>query len=42
MLRWFETIFNGWLKSYGWALDRVLKYKSIMLIVTIATIFGTI
>src|SRR6188474_138330 len=42
VLRWFEAAFNGWLKSYEWALDRVLAYKSIMLLITIATIFGTV
>lgn len=42
LLRWFEAIFNGWLRSYGWALDRVIKYKSITLLITIGTIAGTV
>jgi HAE1 family hydrophobic/amphiphilic exporter-1 len=42
LLRWFEAVFQGWLKSYEWALTRVLAYKSIMLMVTLATIVGTI
>jgi len=42
LLRWFEAIFQGWLKSYDWSLTRVLKYKSITLMVTLATIAGTI
>ena len=42
LLRWFEAIFNGWLRSYEWALDRVLAYKSITLMITFATIAGTI
>ena len=27
LLRIFEAVFNGWLKGYEWALDRVLKSK---------------
>ena len=42
ILRIFERMFQLWLKGYEWALDRVLAYKSIMLVVTIATIFGTV
>ncbi len=42
LLRVFERAFQGWLKSYEWALDRVLAYKSIMLVVTFATIVGTV
>src|SRR4051812_14814724 len=42
ILRVFERAFDLWLKSYEWALDRVLAYKSIMLIVTFATIAGTV
>jgi HAE1 family hydrophobic/amphiphilic exporter-1 len=42
ILRWFEQIFQGWLRSYEWALDRVIAYKWITLMVTIATIVGTI
>src|SRR3954465_6505017 len=42
VLRWFERMFQLWLNSYEWALDRVLAYKSIMLMVTLATIAGTV
>jgi HAE1 family hydrophobic/amphiphilic exporter-1 len=42
ILRVFERAFDLWLKSYEWALDRVLAYKSITLMVTVATILGTV
>src|SRR3954468_12514880 len=42
ILRVFERAFDLWRKSYEWALDRVLAYKSIMLAVTFATIAGTV
>ncbi len=42
VLRGFERAFEAWLRFYGWSLDRVLAYKSIMLGVTLATIAGTI
>jgi hydrophobic/amphiphilic exporter-1 (mainly G- bacteria), HAE1 family len=42
LLRVFERAFDLWLKSYEWALDRVLAYKSIMLVATFATIAGTV
>ena len=35
VLRVFERAFQSWLKGYEWALDRVLAYKSIMLVVTL-------
>jgi len=38
----FERTFDLWLKSYEWALDRVLTYKSVTLLATIATIIGTV
>jgi HAE1 family hydrophobic/amphiphilic exporter-1 len=38
----FERLFELLLKTYEWTLDRVLKAKSIMLIVTLSTIGGTI
>jgi HAE1 family hydrophobic/amphiphilic exporter-1 len=41
LLRWFEALFQGWLKSYEWALDRVLAIKPVVLLITIATLFGT-
>ena len=42
LLRWSERVFLGWLKSYEWALDRVLAYKFITLMVTFATVAGTV
>jgi hydrophobic/amphiphilic exporter-1 (mainly G- bacteria), HAE1 family len=42
LLRIFERFFEGMLSTYQWTLDRVLAYKSIMLMVTIATFFATI
>jgi HAE1 family hydrophobic/amphiphilic exporter-1 len=42
VLRLFERFFQTMLKSYEWALDRVLKYRAVTLAVTIATIFGTV
>jgi HAE1 family hydrophobic/amphiphilic exporter-1 len=42
ILRLFERAFQLWLKSYEWALDRVLAYKSITLMITFATIAGTV
>jgi HAE1 family hydrophobic/amphiphilic exporter-1 len=42
VLRAFERMFEALLRAYEWSLDRVLAYKSIMLMVTIATIAGTI
>jgi HAE1 family hydrophobic/amphiphilic exporter-1 len=42
VLRAFERIFLVARNSYEWALDKVIKYRAIMLAVTIATIFGTV
>ncbi|HEY5607425.1 MAG TPA: efflux RND transporter permease subunit, partial [Alphaproteobacteria bacterium] len=42
LLRAFERIFQIWLRSYEWALDRVLTYKSITLMITFATVVGTV
>jgi HAE1 family hydrophobic/amphiphilic exporter-1 len=41
ILRAFERVFQSWLKTYEWTLDRVLAFKSIMLMVTLGTIVGT-
>ncbi|HEY1473891.1 MAG TPA: efflux RND transporter permease subunit [Pseudolabrys sp.] len=38
----FERLFELLLRTYEWTLDRVLRAKSIMLAVTLATIVGTI
>jgi hydrophobic/amphiphilic exporter-1 (mainly G- bacteria), HAE1 family len=42
VLRAFEAMFNAWLRSYEWALDRVLRYKAVTLLVTFATLGLTI
>ena len=42
VLRWFETMFNSWLRAYEWSLDRVIKYKLAMLVVTFMTLGGSI
>ena len=38
LLRLFEAVFNGWLNSYGWALDKVLKAKFLVLMITFGTL----
>jgi len=40
-LRIFEALFERMKGAYEWSLERVLGYKSIMLVVTIGTIAGT-
>jgi hydrophobic/amphiphilic exporter-1 (mainly G- bacteria), HAE1 family len=42
VLRVFERMFDSWLRAYEWALDRVLAHKAMMLIVTLATLAGTV
>ncbi len=42
VLSWFERMFQGWLNSYEWALDRALRFKSIVLMITFATIGATV
>jgi HAE1 family hydrophobic/amphiphilic exporter-1 len=42
VLRTFERMFEGMLRAYEWSLDLVLRAKSVMLLVTIATFVGTI
>jgi HAE1 family hydrophobic/amphiphilic exporter-1 len=42
VLRAFEALFERMKGAYDWSLDRVLAYKSIMLMVTLTTIAGTI
>src|SRR5205085_8637893 len=42
VLRAFEAMFDSWLRAYEWSLDKVLRYKSTMLIVTFCTLAGTI
>ncbi|MGD9924962.1 MAG: efflux RND transporter permease subunit [Pseudorhodoplanes sp.] len=42
LLRWFEAMFNGWLRGYEWSLDKAIKYKPVTLLITVATLVGTI
>jgi HAE1 family hydrophobic/amphiphilic exporter-1 len=42
VLRWFEAMFSAWLRGYEWALDWVLARKAMMLVVTLATLGGTV
>src|SRR3982075_2180376 len=42
ILRAFEAMFGAWLRGYEWALDRVLAHKALMLLVTLATLAGTV
>ncbi|MEA2941337.1 MAG: hypothetical protein QOD09_1866, partial [Bradyrhizobium sp.] len=42
VLRWFERMFAAWLRAYEWALDWVLARKALMLLITLATLGGTI
>jgi hydrophobic/amphiphilic exporter-1 (mainly G- bacteria), HAE1 family len=42
VLRIFERMFESWLRGYEWTLDRVLAHKAIMLLVTFATLGGTV
>jgi len=42
VLRVFERVFDSWLRAYEWALDRVLAKKFATLLVTLATLGGTV
>jgi hydrophobic/amphiphilic exporter-1 (mainly G- bacteria), HAE1 family len=42
VLRAFEAMFKAWLRGYEWTLDRVLAYKSVVLMVTFATLAATV
>jgi len=42
LLRAFEAMFNGWLRAYEWSLDKVIRHKFITLVITLATIAGTV
>src|SRR5215212_5839792 len=42
VLRIFEAMFRGWLRSYEWALDKVLRFKAVTLAITIGTLFLTV
>src|SRR5437660_7391881 len=38
VLRAFEAMFKGWLRAYEWSLDKVLRYKPIVLAITLTTL----
>ncbi len=42
VLRVFEAMFESWLRAYEWTLDWVLARKPLMLLVTLATLGGTV
>jgi HAE1 family hydrophobic/amphiphilic exporter-1 len=42
VLRIFERMFESWLRAYEWTLDWVLARKALMLLVTMATLAGTV
>src|SRR5213596_1135259 len=42
VLRWFEAMFRSWLRGYEWTLDKVLRFKFVTLLVTLATMAGTV
>jgi HAE1 family hydrophobic/amphiphilic exporter-1 len=42
VLRAFEAMFKSWLRAYEWSLDRVIRFKAVMLLVTIGTLIGTV
>ncbi len=42
VLRVFEAMFDSWLRAYEWTLDWVLARKAMMLVVTLATLGGTV
>ena len=42
VLRIFEAMFNSWHRAYEATLDIVLRYKSVTLMVTLATMVGTV
>jgi len=42
ILRWFEAMFAAWLRGYERSLDTVIRYKPITLMITFATLAGTV
>ncbi len=42
VMRGFEAMFEGMKRSYEWSLDWVIRFRAIMLVVTLATIAGTV
>jgi hydrophobic/amphiphilic exporter-1 (mainly G- bacteria), HAE1 family len=42
ILRAFEAMFKGLLGAYEWSLDKVIRFKAVMLMITIGTLAGTV
>lgn len=42
VLRAFEAMFKSWLRAYEWSLDRVIRFKAVVLMITIGTLAGTV
>jgi HAE1 family hydrophobic/amphiphilic exporter-1 len=42
VLRMFDAGFRGWARAYEWSLDKVLRYKVVTLVITLATLVGTV
>jgi hydrophobic/amphiphilic exporter-1 (mainly G- bacteria), HAE1 family len=42
VLRVFERAFQSWLNAYQWALNIVIAYKPVTLLITVLTIVGTV
>jgi HAE1 family hydrophobic/amphiphilic exporter-1 len=42
VLRAFEWMFKRWLRGYEWSLDKIIKYKAVVLCITLATLAGTV
>jgi HAE1 family hydrophobic/amphiphilic exporter-1 len=42
VLRMFEAMFHSWLRAYEWSLDRVIRFKSVTLAITFATLAATV
>ena len=37
-----RAMFHGWLRAYEWSLDKVIALQVVMLVITLATIVGTV
>ena len=42
VLRVFEAMFTSWLRAYEWSLDKVLRFKFVMLLITFATLAASV
>jgi HAE1 family hydrophobic/amphiphilic exporter-1 len=42
ILRMFEGMFRSWLRAYEWSLDKVLRYKSVTLAITLCTLAASV